>query len=209
MSRTFRVLAVVASAAMIMGALVAGPAEAKKKKKKKAPAPPVCATYVPGELGAEAETSIVTDEATEEAPVEVELDTEPGLGFSSTDPGGGTGHVTHVYHNVQVDSSTAETGLYVRLEFLEGTEYDLFLRYPDGSTDAYVAGFNQAPMPAGDPTGFGLDGTGHGGHSEFGAEQLDGIRSADCAGYTIDVASAGGPGGPVTLKMWLGEATYP
>lgn len=204
-SRIPRIVATMLCVAMVFSAVLATPAEAKKKKKKK---PPVaaCAAYVPGELGAEAETSTVTDANTAEAPVTIELDTGPGLGFSSTDPGGDEGVTDHVYHNVLVDSSAAETGLYARVEFPEFTEYDIFVRLADGTTAAYAAGANQTPVPI---PAFGLDGTGNGGHSEFGAEQIDGLRSPDCTGYTIDVASAITPGGGVTLTLWLGEATYP
>lgn len=208
MLRTPKAIAVTIALALVAGAFIAGPAQAKKKKKKKPPAPPVCAPYVPGELGSGAEIAIVTDEATAEAPVTVELDTGPGLGFSSTDPGGDEGATSHVYYNVQVDSANPEAGLYVMSEFAPPEEYDLFLRLADGSTVAYTAGANQSPVgwPV-DP--LGLAGEGNGGRSEFGSDILEGIRSADCAGYTVDVASAITPGGPVTLSLWLGESLYP
>lgn len=201
--RRVRAAVVVAMSALLVGATLALPAEAQKKKKKKPkPTVAVCAAYAPGELGTGAETSIVTDEATAEAPVEVTVPTEAGLGFTSADPGGDTGDVTHAYHNIQVDTALPEAGLYIRVEFTPLWDYDVFLRDPAGTSVAYVAGFNQAPVgPA--------DGSGHGGHSEMGAEVLEGIRSADCIGYTLDIASAGTPGGDVTVQMWLGEAIYP
>lgn len=199
--RTIGIVAMIA--ALAVGSL-ALPADAKKKKKKPKPTPTVavCAPYTPGELGTGAETSIVTDEATAEAPVEATVATAEGLGFSSPDPGGDTGPTSHAYHNVQVDSAAAEAGLYVRVEFTPLWDYDLYLRDAAGTAIASVGGFNQAPEGP-------LDGTGNGGHSEMGAEQLDGIRSADCAGYTIDIVSAGTPGEDVTVKMWLGEPTFP
>ncbi|MFN2389478.1 MAG: hypothetical protein ABR575_07755, partial [Actinomycetota bacterium] len=59
----------------------------KKPKKPKKPKPPAgCAAYVPGEAGADAETTKVTDAATAEAPVEVELDTGPGVGSGRSGP---------------------------------------------------------------------------------------------------------------------------
>ena len=61
-------LAVLLTAALAMSVFAALPAEAKKKKKKKKPV--ACAPYVPGELGAEAETLVVTDAATAEAPAD-------------------------------------------------------------------------------------------------------------------------------------------
>ena len=202
--RFIRTVAVVGMSALVLGAFVAGPADAKKKKKPKKPA--ACAPYVPGENGADAPVTVVTDAATAEAPVEVTVATAEGLGFSSADgPSGDTGHTSHAYANVQVDSAASGRGLYARVEFTPTFDYDGFLRTSDGTAVAYSAGFNQAPMPAGDPTGFGLDGTGHGGHSEQGAEQIDGWATNDCDGFTYDIVSAGTPGGDVTVKFWLGD----
>ncbi len=190
---------------LVVAGLVASPAQAKKKKKPKPV--PACAPYVPGELGSGAETATLTDAHTADAPLVVELSSGPGLGFSSTDPGGDQGETSHVYYNVLVDTAAVDTGLYVRTEFMQLTEYDLFVRTADGTAAAYTAGANQTPVPI--PGPLGLDGTGSGGHSEFGADQIDGLRSPDCTGYTVDVVSAITPGGPVSMSLWLGEATYP
>lgn len=202
MKKSIRTLAVFASAALVLGAFGAPTAQAKKKKKK--PPAPVCAPFTPWEKAAEAPVTVVTDAATAEAPVEVALDTEAGLGFSSADSEDGEFGtlVTHAWANVQVDSAAPSTGLFVRLEFQDGLEYDLFLRLADGTSAAYAAGSNHVQE---DPLGLGLDGTGHGGHSEVGAEAIDGFATEDCAGYSVDVASAITPGGGVTLKYWLGE----
>ena len=198
-TRTLRTMAVVASSALVLGAFVAGPAEAKKKKK-------ACAAYQPGELGADAPITVVTDAATEEAPVEVTVTTAEGLGFSSPDgPSGDSGHTNHAFANVQVDSAARDAGLYARVEFGPAWDYDAYLRTNDGTAVAYSAGFNQGMIGAGDPSGLGLDGTGHGGHSELGAEQIDGYLAADCDGFTYDIVSAGTPGEDVTVKFWLGE----
>jgi hypothetical protein len=37
---------------------------------------------------------------------------------------------------------------------------------------------------------------------------LDGVRTPDCGGYTLDMASFASEGGDMTLKLWLGEPTY-
>lgn len=200
--KIIRGLAVVAISILVLGAFAAAPAEAKKKKKK----PPACAAFTPGELGAGGEVTKVTDAATEDKPVEVTLSTAPGLGLSSPDVGGDEGQTSHAYTNVQVDSASPGANLYVRVEFMPSWDYDIFLRSSDGAALAYAAGFNQG-MGAGlgDPTGVGLDGTGNGGHSEFGAEAIDGYAAADCDGFTLDVSSAGTAGGDVTVKYWLGE----
>ncbi|MFN2526196.1 MAG: hypothetical protein ABR505_08025 [Actinomycetota bacterium] len=175
-----------------------------KKKKKKCPKKgpgdvPVaaCAPYTPGEQGGEAETSIVTDAATEEAPVEVTIPTDPGFGIGGT-PLEAT--ISHAFHNIQVDSANPTAGLHLVLEFDLEEDYDLYLNYPDGSEAAHVAGFNPVPPLS--------DGTGSGGHSEMGAEYLDGVSTPDCGGYTLDIANATGLGGDKTLKLWLGEITY-
>src|SRR5687767_48583 len=105
--RVIRTLAVVATASLVLGAFVAAPADAKKKKKKK-PKTASCAPYVPGEAGKDAPVTVVTDAATEEAPVEVTVATAEGLGFSSADgPSGDMGPTSHAYANVQVDSAAS------------------------------------------------------------------------------------------------------
>lgn len=71
----------------------------------------------------------------------------------------------------------------------------------EGKEAAHAAGFNPAPVGI-------FDGTGSGGHSEQGAEALDGIKVADCSGWTFDVASYLSEGREVTLKFWLGAAEY-
>lgn len=160
-------------------------------KKPGKPGPPVqsCVPYLPGEEGAEAETTVVNADATEEKPIEVTIAAPPGV------PEVAAGHV---FHNIQVDSSEAEGGLFARYEFPIYEDHDIYLNYAGGSEAAHAAGFN--PTPVG-PFG----GTGSGGHSEQGAEQLDGIRSADCSGYTLDLTSYISEGGDMTLKLWLGE----
>ena len=194
MSKTLRSLAVLASAALVLGAFVA-PADAKKKKVKQ------CAPYAAPSWAGEAETSVVTDAATADAPVEVELTTAPGAGFTSPDdPEGGTGDVTKVYHNVVVDSAASSAPLNVRIEYAPIWDYDLFLRIPAGPAVAYEADFN--PATAGGPTPVGGN---EGAHPEVGAGQVDAYPSPDCAGYTVDVSSAITAGGAVTLKLWLGE----
>lgn len=153
-----------------------------------------CPAYVPGEQGATAPTSIVTAAATEEKPVEVTI----------AAPAGDPTSVPATYQNIQVDAAAAEAGLYVRYEFPTEEDHDIYLNYADGSEAAHAAGFNQAPFVPNNPVFF-TDGTGAGGHSEQGAEQLDGIRSGDCAGYTLQMDSFLSMGGDMTLKLWLGE----
>lgn len=200
-SRIIRTTAVLALAGLAVGMLAVAPAQAKKKKKK----PAACAAYTPGELGAGQPITVVTDAATAEAPVSTTLATDAGLGSSNNEGASGdTGPTSHAYVNVQVDSAAASRGLFVRVEFQAGEDYDLYLRSSDGTAVAYAAGFNEVPV---DPVGgTGIDGTGHGGHSEQTAEQIDGFDTPDCTGYTLDLVSGTTPGGDVTVTYWLGDA---
>jgi len=154
-----------------------------------------CAPYTPGEEGAEAETSVLTEAATEENPVVVEYEAEMG---GPTSPFVDAFDLrSFLFHNVQVDSASPDTGLYVRTEFTDGHDYDLALFHGDG-TEAASSGESQ-PEPglgAGSPEGAWEGGSNY--------EMLKGIRTADCAGYTARVAGYLTSGGPVTISMWLG-----
>ena len=183
-------LVVMVLAALVASAFVAPAAEAKKKKKPKA-----CAAYVPGEQGAAAESFVVTDAHTAEAPLEVTV-THASAPDSFSES---------FFSNIQVDSKAAEAGLYISYEFPVYEDHDLYVYYPDGTEAAHVGGFNPAPViPANDV--FSTDGTGNGGHSEQGAEVLDGLRTPDCGGYTVDFQGFITEGGEYTAKVWLGEA---
>jgi hypothetical protein len=196
-----RIVSVLALTGLVVGAVLAVPAEAKKKK------PVSCRAYAPGSDGQGQPVTVVTDAATKDKPASVQLTAGPGLGFSSPDEGSDQGQTSHVYANVQVDSSAPNAYLYVRAEFQVPFDYDLYLRTSDGTAVAYVGGFNEAPetLPVG-TLGQPLDGTGNGGHSEMGAEQIDGAQVADCSGFTADVVSGTAPGGTITMKYWLGPA---
>lgn len=188
-----KTLTVVLTASLVASVFWAIPAEAKKKKPKPKPG---CAAYVPGEQGAEAESFVVTDAATAEAPLEITVTQEMGQGND-----GGIGvydGTVHAFKNIQVDSAAAEAGLYIKYSFPVYEDHDLYVYYADGAEAAHVGGFNQ--VSAGP-----LDGTGSGGHSTQGAEQIDGLRTADCAGYTVDFANFLGEGGDYTVTLWLGD----
>lgn len=171
----------------------------KGKKKgacpgKKTPKPPACPAYLPGEEGAEAELAVVTDAATEEAPLELEFDAPPGGGSL-----GPYDETASLYQNVQVDSELPEAGLYARYEFPDGHDYDLYLNYADGSTAAN-SGESQPVngLGSGSPEGGWEAGSNY--------ESVLGITTADCDGYTARLVSWLTTGGATTLKLWLGEA---
>ena len=195
--KTVRTLSVIASAALVVGAFTAGTADAKKKPKK-------CAAYVPSQWSADIPVTTITDANTAEAPLVVEVPTEAGVGTSSGDSpeNGDDSKAAHAFLNVQVDSKGPVSGLYGRVEFTPAFDYDLFFRGNDGVGLAYSAGTSHL-IPL-----LGLDGTGNGGHSDMGSENIDGLSTADCTGYLVDVVTSTGPGEDVTLKLWLGEAAY-
>jgi hypothetical protein len=198
--RTLRSIAVLASVALLLGAFVAGPAQAKKKKKKKPPVA-VCATYTPTSWGAEQPITVVTDANTADAPLTLEVATAAGVGSSSAaSPDDGDGATSHAFANVQIDSAAPTTGLYATLHYAPVWDYDLFVRGDDGVGLAYSAGFAEG-VPF-------LDGTGNGGRTGTGTENIEGLTTNDCQGYLVDIAGATTPGQTVTLDLWLGEAIF-
>lgn len=195
---------------LVTGALVAslfvlpiGDAAAKKKKKKPKPKPPACATFVPGEAGAEKPLVKVTDAATEAAPIEQKVtlaesiaDIDQGL---ITPPGVDA-------FNVQVDSANPDAGLYVLFEFDARHDYDLNLLHTDGSYAARSRRWNtisEATDQPGSPSA-----SGHGSNGTESTEMLDGIRTADCGGWTVQAENWLGFGGEFSIKVWLGEAKH-
>ncbi len=204
-SRSTKALSVLASAALVLTGMLAGTADAKKKKKPKPPPPPpACATYTPSEWSADIPVTMLKDEHTAEAPLVLTVPTEAGVGTSSGDSpeNSADSKAAHAFLNVQVDSVNPEAGLYGTLEFTPAWDYDLHIRGNDGVSLAYSAGSSHLVNQ------FGIDGTGHGGHSGLGTENIDGLTTADCSGYLVDVVSSIAPGGDLTLKLWLGEPAY-
>jgi hypothetical protein len=200
MKKTLHALLIVCLiAGLLAGAALDAGAKKKKKKKKKKPKVKVCAPYAMPEHAAEGEVVKVTDAATEQAPIEITAATEPGLGMGRGDGGPGAA-VSHFYQNIQVDSKAKKTGLYMRVEFADYQDYDLYLDRADGTTAAQAAGFGDAEQLQ--------DGNTDDGHTELGAEQVTGIETADCGGYTADIVGATTHGTDITIKLWLGDVKY-
>lgn len=191
MKKVLRSVAVLASATLVLGAFVAGSADAKKK----------CAKYAAPDWAADVKTVTVTDAATEAEPLTFELTTGHGAGTTSADyPEDGDGTLSHSFQNILIDSKAKTANVYARIDFIPAFDYDLFLRLSAGPSAAYEADFN--PFTAAGPTPVGGYSDGSAGP---GWSQIDGYTTADCSGYTVDVASSITPGGPVTLKIWLGK----
>ena len=191
-------LVVMITAALVASAFVAPVAEAKKKKKPKA-----CAPYVPGEKGADAELLTITDAATAEAPavttISLPQQLDEGI-FSDPVP---------AYVNIQVDPKAAAAGLYATFEFPTRRDYDMYARYPDGSEAASSHGFQplieaNADTPAGNPSNTSSN---HAGESKAASENIVGLTTADCGGYTFEFINYLGEGGDFEIKFWLGEGT--
>lgn len=196
-----RLIAVVLAGGLVASAVIAGPATAAKKKKKPKPQPPaVCQTYTPGELGTGKPTVVVTDAATEAAPIEQKVTLAASLrNYDETGMGAGPFALSSDYFNIQVDGANPEAGLYILLEFPERRDYDIDLRHSDGS---YAARSHDGNTLLG--TGLGENG-GHGGEATTSSEKIVGVRTPDCTGYTLETSNWFGEGGELTVKMWLGE----
>jgi hypothetical protein len=196
MKRSIVVMLVVA---LVAAAFVA-PAEARRRKKKKKK-PPVCQPYAPGEMGAEAETLVVTDAATEEEPVVFEFNL--GADFDEGLQGDAPASVV----NVQVDSAAPTTGLYATFEFPPRRDYDLYAYWPTGEEAASSHGFNQlVEAKTSPPLPFDVSNTNgnHAGESTDHSENLIGVTTPDCGGYTMQMLNYFGEGGDFELKLWLG-----
>lgn len=192
--RTFRVVAIVAAAALVVGAFGL-PADAKKRKKKKPKPTPTVFACAPGTYteAPDAEVVKITDAATEAAPVVIEF---------SHGPSGPVGQ-THesLYFNIQLETPNAAPGLYIREEFSERHDIDLSLFDSAGEEVDSSGAFNAAPVNPG-PEEADLSSGGRGGE-DF--ESIPGFAGASCGAYTIESSAYATPGTDAVLKIWLGE----
>lgn len=204
-----RVCSIVLALGLVVSGVLAGPATAAKKKKPK-PKPAVCAAYTPGELGAEAEKLVVTDAHTAEAPLTHAFSLgaafDEGL-FDIVNEEAGTPLPGTPHHsvNVQVDSAAASAGLYVTWEFQSHQDYDLWAYNPDGTAAASSHGFQPLIDTAGTEADQSNTASNHAGESTATSENIVGVITPDCGGYTLDMATYFGQGGDYELKIWLGE----
>lgn len=198
-----RIFSIVLALGLVVSGVLAGPATAAKKKK-----PKPCAAYTPGELGAEAPTVVVTDAHTAEAPLLQPVTLEPSVAdadlFGAVPDEGPLAH-SQAFFNVQVDSKLSSAGLYVTFEFDEHRDYDLWAYFADGSIAASSHGFQPLLSTAGTPADISNTASNHGGDSQSTSENLVGIITPDCGGYTIEAANWLGEGGDFEIKLWLGE----
>jgi hypothetical protein len=119
------------------------------------------------------------------------------------------GAVSAQYFNVQADTALPAAGLYAKITFPQREDYDLEFTYPDGSYAARSHAFNtvnelndQNDPVLNQPI---ISVTGHGGEATPTSEELVGIATNDCGGYTVKVSNALGEGGAMKVLLWLGE----
>lgn len=182
-------------------ALPVGDAVAGKKKKPKA-----CAAYQPGELGADATTVKVTDANTADAPVLVPITLGPAFDEGVLELTG-AGETPRAFFNVQVDSAAASAGLYATFEFQTHRDYDFWAYNADGSEAASSHGFQPLIDTKGLPEDADQSNTAsnHAGESTATSENIVGLITPDCGGYTFEAATYFGEGGDFEVKVWLGE----
>ena len=204
--KTKRALATLAGASLVVGAFVAGPAEAAKKKK---PKPLKCAKYTPAEPqtassnGAEAleaKTVKLTDKMTAEKPLTIEYAHGPAFWFPFVDPADAPPLQQDTkYFNFQVYSKKP-VGIYVRAEWAtpSPSDIDIYMYDKTGTEVEHSGAFNVAEVSA----PLDLTDRGRGGP---GFESIPGAPVAKCAGYTIESRAFDTAGEDMTLKVWLGE----
>lgn len=204
---TKRTLAAAITAALVAGAIMvpATDAVAKKKKKKKSPPIVACAPYEAGEQGTDKPTVIVTGAHTAEAPLEQTVTLAQSFAdfVIIEDP-------ATDFFNVQVDSAADSAGLYLTFEFPTRRDYDLYVRWSDGSEAASSHGFNPlAEAHVGPPSPIDPSNTSgnHAGETTASSESIVGLTTPDCGGYTIETQNWLGEGGDFAIKLWLGEGT--
>ncbi|MGI8407379.1 MAG: hypothetical protein ACR2L3_02585, partial [Actinomycetota bacterium] len=195
-SRSFRGIAVVASASMVLGAFVAAPAEAKKKKSCPAfqAVEPVSDSGETAEA-LEAEVVKVTDKATADKPIVIEYEHGPALWDTATQ----TPIVEDTtFFNFQVQSKKPAPGLHLEMTWPTPSEsdIDMYLYDAAGARVASSGASNLAPVPG------VLDAGGNGG---MGFETIPGNPAVNCAGYTVESRAFMTTGQMMTLTVYLGE----
>jgi hypothetical protein len=198
-SKLVRSMAVAASAAIVLSAFVAAPAEARKKK----PKPPSCpaATYVEPATDSTSRPTpedtviTVTDAATAEAPIVVEY--EHGAALWSTEPQQPIQEDTK-WFPIQVDSASPTKGLFVRLDWAVPSVSDIDLYVWDGASgeeNSHSGATNAVPVNAPFVAETGA----------MGYESISGSPVGECMNYLIESRAFMTAGESMTLTIWLGD----
>lgn len=204
-NRLLRTASVVTSAALILGALVAAPADAKKKKPKGCPAVvPVEPASDSGQTAEVTEQPVVkvTDAHTAESPLVFEYSHGAAFWTITQTPV----QEDTVFFNLQIESKNPAPGLYVFQEWAKhpGSDMDLYLW--DATTGEQVessGSSNVAPEPV---PALPVVGDIHGQSTgAWGLESISGFPVSNCAGYVAESRAFTSPGEDMTLTVWLGE----
>lgn len=164
-----------------------------------------CTPIAPATAGAEAPHVTLTDAHNAEAPLvqPVELEQRFDEGLTGATPSS---------VNVTVDTAKKEVGLYATLEFPTRRDYDLWAYFPGTENEEAASshGFNPLAETQGindnpDPSNTASN---HGGETTASSENLVGILTPDCGGYTVSAYNYFGEGGELELKLWLGDVSY-
>ena len=205
-SRSIRTLSVIASAALIVGAFIAGPADAKKKKKPKPVAG--CPAVTPIEPNSDSTQTAevleqpvvtVTDAHTADAPLVFEYEHGPALWRIDQVPV----EEDTVFFNIQVDSANPDAGLYVFQEWAKqpGSDMDLYIwDVVTGEEATHSGSSNVTPVPVAEGGEYHGQNTG-----AWGLESVSGFPVTDCAGFTVESRAFSTAGEAMTLSVWLGE----
>ncbi len=146
-----------------------------------------CKNYKPPKQGRGEDTIYIDGAATPMDPLEIPV-TVPAV--TPTDP-------VSLYRNLQVATTLPSSRLYVRYVFTPSDEHDLFVLDSKGRVRAAADGLNLGSVgPLSQPNDSG-------GRSELGAEQIDGLKTARCQGYTLDLRGVLSAGGTMMLKLWV------
>ena len=202
MNKWIRTIGVVASAGLIMGALIGGsPAEAAKACRKFKPVEPTASDSPSKTEATKSKVQKVTDKFTQAKPLTIKYNHGPAVWFPNNpqDPAG-AGQAPAVedtkWFNLQIDSKKKFVGLYIRQEWsaTSPSDMDLYLYDRFGSEAGSSGQYNAV-------AGNGVLGSGEGG---MGYESILGMGVSDCAGYTVESRAFTTPGEAMTLKVWLG-----
>ena len=198
MSKWTRSIGVTAVAGLIAGAIVsATPAQAGKRCGKFRPGTPVTDSQNAADAK-KAPVRKVTDRFTAKKPLKIKYTHGPAAWFI-TDPVDADGQRAAVedtkWFNIQVDSKKKKVGLYIRQEWtpVPVSDMDLYLYDRNGAPAGQSADWNQVQDT---PLNTGTGGPGY--------EQISGLYTRDCTGYTIESRAFTTPSDNMTLKIWLG-----
>ena len=188
-----------------------GPGKKSPKPGKPAGA---CTPVAPATAGKDAPALTLTDAATAEKPAVQTLTLEQrfdeGLGDALGVPGSSPAAPSSV--NVTVDTAAkGPIGLYATLEFPARRDYDLWAYFPGTENEEAASSHGFSPLietQGQGPADVSNTASNHGGETTANSENLVGILTPDCGGYTITAYNYFGEGGDLDLKLWLGEAKY-